>query len=482
MKFNSSFFNKKIILFFFFILFSLIFVETFHIFNKKLPSRHGDDAVYLNSAFNLSKYGTFSSQIEEYRVNNHKNVIKPPLYSFFLSIFIDKNKKINNVNLECIYQKNVPKNCIDFIQQVKKVNLYIHYFHSILIYVLILIFTKNNILSFVGCALILSSTYFLSYTNISSTLFLLHSFGFYMMFYSKKKKLIFTVIASLSLGFLILTKAIFLYWFKFLLVFFFIYILVRIIFNKFKININYFFCLLNLEKIILFFLLILLLITPWQLRNFLDKGQFKISLQGGNAIAERVEYLRTEISDIKYGILFYTPLKKIKKIYIDKINQTSFMFDENSFNSHYANSDDMEKGLVLSKLKWVKKNNPDEIFSKSIEIILDNPIKHSYLTLMFFIRGVFVNTQNDQYPKFLQILSSFSHWSSILLMPIIFIYTLIARDNKIFLILPSMFVITSYSLFTDFEPRYGTIVMSTYVLIIMSYINIILKKIYEKRK
>ena len=219
-------------------MFSFIFVEIFHVSNNTLPSRHGDDAVYFNSAFNISKFKISSSQIEEYRVENHKNAIKPPLYSFFIAQFINPDK---NINLECVYKKTIPTNCLEFVQEAKKINLYIHYFHVLLIYIIILIITKNNFLSFLGGFLLLSSTYFLKTTNLfltenfSSLLVLVHSFGFYMMFSTKKNRSAYLVISSLTLGLLILTKAIFLYWFYFLLVFFAVYILKRKLFNVRKI-------------------------------------------------------------------------------------------------------------------------------------------------------------------------------------------------------------------------------------------------------
>ena len=484
MKFKNIAYNKFLV-FSLFVLFSFIFIKTFHVFNTKSPSRNGDDGVYFNSAFNINKFGVSSSQIEEYRVQNHKNAIKPPLYSFFISQFIRSDK---NVNLECIYKKKIPKNCFEFVQKTKKINLYIHYFHAFLIYIIILLLTGNSLLSFLGGFFLLSSTYFLKTTNIfltenfSSILLLLHSFGFYMMFCTKKNRLGYLVISSFTLGLLILTKAIFLYWFYFLFLFFFLYILIRKIFNYLHINSSYFFYLMDKKKIVQFFFLIIIIVTPWQLRNFIDKGEFTISLQGGNAISERVEYLKTKTVDIKYGILFYTPFKSIKDKYKHELKKTSYMFDENSLNSHYINSDNFETGYVLSKLEWNEKNKSDKIFKKSLEIIKNNPVKHLYLSFMFYIRGIFLETQDDEYPQYLQIISSTIHWSSILLMPIIFIYTLVFIDKKILLIMPSIFIIVSYSLFTDFEPRYGSIVSSTYILIIMIYINNILKKYLKNEK
>ena len=152
-----------------------------------------------------------------------------------------------------------------------------------------------------------------------------------------------------------------------------------------------------------------------------------------------------------------------------------------------ANETSIDQIIFINSLlpnilnNWSEKNKSDKVFEKSIEIIKENPIKHLYLSLMFYIRGVFLETQNDEYPAYLQVISSMVHWSSILLLPIIFFYSLITFDKRALLILPSMFVIVSYSLFTDFEPRYGSVVSSTYILILMMYINSMLRNLRNEK-
>ncbi len=53
------------------------------------------------------------------------------------------------------------------------------------------------------------------------------------------------------------------------------------------------------------------------------------------------------------------------------------------------------------------------------------------------------------------------------------------QKNKFaILILPSIFTIFTYSFFTDFEPRYASVIVSTYVLLVM----IFLKEIFNYKK
>jgi hypothetical protein len=478
----------NLFLFIIFIYSSHLFIEKYYIINNDMPSQHGDDAAYFNTAFNINKFNVASHQVEEYRVHRHKNTIKPPLYSYFISTFMNTDKKFKDVTLECIYKKNINKICHEFVQNSKKINLAIHFFHAILLYLLIFFFTRNNYLSFVGGFFILSSTYFLNNANyfmtesFSSIFVLIHSVSFYLIFTKTKFRFLNLCITSISLGCLILTKAIFLYWFYVLFIFLLFSFFYRKLLNIMKINSPNFFYYINFNHIITFTIVIGLLIFPWQFRNFIEEGSFKISLQGGNVIAERAEYLKTDISDIKYGIIYYIPSNKLKTLYQDKLKEKSFMFDESHPNSHYRNSDDYETSYVLSKLEWSDKNKPDEVFKKSIELIKNDPAKHLYLSLMFFVRGVFQETLTNDYPSVLKFISSIVHWLSIIILPIIFLIFAIKRDKNFLLTLLSIFTIVCYSFFTDFEPRYGTIVLSTFILIFMKIINTMLynRLNYEK--
>ncbi len=318
--------------------------------------------------------------------------------------------------------------------------------------------------------------------SFSSIIFLIHSSTFYLFFSTKKFKVFLISLSALSLGFLILTKAVFIYWFYIILILFLFFNLTKklLVFNK--INPNYFLYFFKINYMVTFFSIIIILITPWQFRNFLDKGEFKISLQGGNVIAERAEYLKTEYEDIKYGIIYYIPSKFIKNKFKEGLEKNSYMFDEGHPNSHYNNSDEPGKSYVLSQLSWKEKDNSSKIFKKSLSLIISEPLKHFYLSIMFFVRGIFLETQVSEYHSVLKIISSIVHWSSIIIIPILFFYFLIKLDNKVFLLLPSLFLIFTYSFFTDFEPRYGSLVTSTYLLIIIIHIkNIVYKQIsYEK--
>ncbi len=469
-------FIKNIIVFILFILISTLFIQKYHFLTNEMPSRHGDDAAYFNTAFNLKKFNVASHQVEEFRVNNHKNSIKPPFYSFVLSLFLDVDGIFKSVSLECVYSEKIKKECFEFVQKAKKINVYIHFIHSLILFFLIFFFTRNSYLSLFGSLTILFSTYFLKTTNyfmtenLSGILLLLHSFLLYL-FFNNKSNLLYLIFSSFFLSILILTKAIFIYWFYLLIFIFLLIIIARHILNFLKLNNPYFFYHLDIWNLLVFFSIVIIIITPWQFRNLIDQGKFKISLQGGNVISERAEYLKTDMEDIKAGIIFYIPSKTLKKNFKSILSEKSYMFDEANKNSHYRNSDNYEKGHVLSKLDWKDKDNSDKIFEKSLQLIFDEPIKHIYLSFMFFVRGIFHETMNNGYPFLLKLTSSIIHWSSTIFLPFIFTISLILRSKIFVLSMPCIFVIFAYSFFTDFEPRYGSVIVSSYILILTYLIN-----------
>jgi len=480
-KFN---FFKLSLNFTLFILICSFFLVNFHKFNSETPSRSGDDAAYFNTAFNIEKYGVASHQVEEFRINNHKNLIKPPFYSFVLSIFFKTNGKFKDVSLECIYSENISEICFEFVQSLKKINLGIHFAHSIIIFFAILFFAKNYLLSFVGGLIIFTSSYYLNNTNyfmteiLSATLLLLNSIFLYLFFEPNRFKKIFLIFSSIFLSLLILTKAVYLYYFYFLFLFLLLIKFVRLLYLRLKISPPNFSYIIEFKDVFIFFIIVFIFIFPWKFRNFIESGEFKITLQGGNVIAERAEYLKTDMEDIKYGIIYYLPSKKIKDKFKEQLENKIYMFDEANSNSHYQNSDDLEKSFVLSKLNWNEKNKPDKVFNKSVELIKEEPIKHLYLSIMFFVRGIFQETNLNKYPMIIEYISSLVHWSSVIFIPIIFIYLIILKNKFVILILPSIFTIFTYSFFTDFEPRYASVIVSTYVLVIMIFI----KKMFAYKK
>ena len=261
MKIETKKYNflKLSINFILFILICSLFLLSFHKFNLETPSRHGDDAAYFNTAFNIEKFGVASHQVEEFRIYKHKNLIKPPFYSYVLSLFFKTDGKFKNVSLECVYSNNINKICLEFVQSLKKINLGIHFFHSIILFFIILIFTKNYFLSFVSGLIIFTSSYYLNNTNyfmteiLSSVLLLLNSVFLYLFFEPNRFKNIFLIFSSIFLGLLILTKAVYLYYFYFLFLFFLFIKFVRLTYLRLKISPPNFSYLIKLKDVLIFF-------------------------------------------------------------------------------------------------------------------------------------------------------------------------------------------------------------------------------------
>ena len=439
----------------------------------------GDEGVYFNTSYNIKNFNTASYQKNLNRVYLYKNVLKPPLYSYYLSLFFPKNKD----DLNCLY-KFKKKNCVKYLNISKNVNYFTHIFHSLLLCLFIFLLTKNLYLSVGFYLLLLSSTYFLHITNyylsegLSAIILLIHSFCFYKFFLKYKKK--YLVLLSVSLALLILTKAIFIYWF-YLIIFLWILLILLIKIRNYKyLFTSYRFNSINLKKLIIFYLLVMFIQFPWQLRNFYETGNFSISTQGGNVLSERVEYMKSSYEELKFSFIWYLPRSEIKDKIVKKMGYKNFIsFDEANKSSHYRVSSENERGLVLSQLGWKDKKNPKKVFDKSLDIILQDPVKHISLSVIFLFRSLFLETYESNLSSYQYYLTSLTHWPSTIFLIIFLFIFIVKKSKKLYLIAPSIFIIIAYSNFTDFEPRYGSIYYSIFLLVISIIVNDRIKK-YEK--
>jgi hypothetical protein len=441
----------------------------------------GDEGIYFNTSYNIRNFNIASYQIESDRIFLYKNALKPPLYSFYLSLFLPKNED----DLNCLYKFKNEK-CIEYLDFSKNVNYFTHIFHSLFLCLFIFLLTKNLYLSTGSFLLLLSSTYFLHITNyylsegLCSIILLFHSFCFYKFFSKFKKK--YLVLSSITLALLILTKAIFIYWF-YLIIFLWILLILLIkirnynyVFTSYKLNF------LNFKRLVIFFLLVTIIQFPWQIRNFYETGNFNISTQGGNVLSERVEYMKSSYQELKFSFVWYLPRSEIRDKIIKKLGYENFeLFDESNKNSHYRISSENERGLVLSQLDWKDKKNPKKVFNKSLDVILEDPIKHLSLSIIFLFRGMFLETDESNLDNYQYYLTNLTHWPSTVVLIIFLFIFIVKKSKKLYLIAPSIFVIIAYSNFTDFEPRYGSIYYSIFLLVVSIIINDKIKK-YERKK
>lgn len=468
--------KKQFALFFFFILIVSYFPLT-KIINALPPSKNGDNAIYFNSAYNLSKFKILSHQIEEFRVSAYKSVLKPPLYSFVLSLGF-KSEDLKQSKLNCVYEQIPQDHCKSLLISSKKIiNLTLHYILSISVFITIFLISRNKIYSLLGFIIIFYSTYFMGQINnymtetLAAILLLWHSYFLFRTIQSNYYFKINFLLSAFFLGLLILCKAIYLYWFYIILFFCFIYFM-KIQINKKLKKFNFPYHLkFKKELILIFFVTTMLIYSPWMIRNFLVDGNLNISSQGGNVIAERAEFLNYNYKKYHYGFIWYLPNSNLRKKLINYYNYKKFYkFDESHPESFYGLSDDENKGFILSKLKGRDKDNSKKIFSKSLEEINNYPFKNSYLTLLMIYRGSFINTTDNNFPNYLKVFSSLTHWPAVIMIIIFFIYGLISKKRFIFFLSPSLFAILSYASLTDFESRYASIFIPIFIIQVSLYL------------
>ena len=480
--------KKKLNFLFIYLISVALILGLFFVSKSKItdypPHRNGDNGAYFLSAYNLKKFNIYSYQHHEFRVENHKNIIKPPLYSFGLSFFMKQTDVIQN-NASCFFLGDYYNNnlCKNMIRNAKIFNVLIHLALSISIFLILFDLTRNIYIPFVGFYLIYFSNFFSSQINnfmtesLSSFLLLLHSYFLIKIFKSQSISIYHVVCSAIFLGLLILTKAIFLYWFYIIVTIFVLFYGLIQLKKFFYIYSLPYLHRYTLKKFLLFFFITFIIYVPWQVRNFMVDGRFEISSQSGNVIAERAEYLNYDIKKYHYAFVWYLPYSEFKKKILSKFDQSLFSkFDESHPSSFYRLSSDRDNGFILSKLNEKEKNNPGLLFKQSLKYILENPFKNIYLSIILIYRASFMSTISTD-PLFTFINDFFtaaSHWPSTFGLLFIFLLFLIKKNKNIFFIAPSIFGILSYGFLTDFESRYAAIFVPVFIVLILT-----LKKKYE---
>ena len=84
---------------------------------------------------------------------------------------------------------------------------------------------------------------------------------------------------------------------------------------------------------------------------------------------------------------------------------------------------------------------------------------------------MFLETHESNLSNYQYYLTNLTHWPSTVILIIFLFVFIVKKSKKLYLIAPSIFVIIAYSNFTDFEPRYGSIYYSIFLLVVSIIIN-----------
>ena len=454
--------------------------------DQSTPVPGGDSYQYFNTAYNLAQYN-----VHDYDRNEkpRPSFYREPFYSYLVSIVYRAMGLNEKVNLDCLH--NDIETCGKFVLGGKILNFIFLILMVLSAFWVLNYFKVNKILIYILLIIIVNNPLIIEYLNefltevLASLLFILASFSFYRIIFTKNIKIKTIIIYGLLFTFLVMTK--FVYFFAIYivaLIFISLYI-VKKIFNWKNIHWSLIYSI-NFRAISMFLIIILIVPTLWKVRNFSQLGFYELSPRGyGGAVTQRLEYLTMTDKEKSAGHWLYFFNSKIKKEALSKIdNKNLSRFElscEDPENWYCKTSSD--EGQVLSRMDPMKRNVFYEIKDESIAVLLENLGKHMGLVPLFLQRGT-INIINDLYKVedrnyYITIFYKYLIFISYLLIPLSLIYSIRVRNYElIILAFPLLYHYSIYSLLTHFEPRYSALTIN-YIFI---YNTIFLNKLIMEKK
>jgi len=242
-------------------------------------------------------------------------------------------------------------------------------------------YTNNFIIPILGFLMISLSArlgiFAVSFYNevLASLLIVLVSIALYKLVkegFNTKTSLFF----CLSLGILILTKAIF-YYFLFLCpIFLFVYW--TIIGESFRNSII---------RLFIIFGLTYLIVGPWIIRNYIQLGTLSISGRSGLVLTQRANLNDLIFEDYTGSIIYYSrTIKWVRKNFESRLDP---VFYEKLKKNKYKEDAYSYKGKIHREYDLSGPKLNHYLLSKAKERILKNPLEHVMAIIPISIRGVF---------------------------------------------------------------------------------------------
>jgi len=467
----SSKYNKLIKLTLFAIIIALVFLG--QLLNLTYDKPYADQRQNLAYAYNSLKHGIYDQTSSEHPTPDYR---REPLYPFVLiiSMILNPYVDLSIQNARCI---TLGKGCLEKIISIKITNLLFLILTAAISGYLVYIYCKSFVPAVI-CFLLVSlsgSLGFLANTFYSETfvalLILVLSYTFYLLI-KNKFRLKMLILFGLLLGFIALTKAIFLY-----------FIIISCCYIFFKSYIDGTEVQSCFKRSLIVLIISLCLIGPWMIRNYIQLGTFSLAGGSGVVLLTRANY--NDITDDDYLKFLLFNLRGLgewigKKLSID-IDRKSL---EKTFKKKYKYSATKFRRTISKELRLSKRNPKlNEMMVQSAkDRMINNFSNHLQMVLPIFIRGSFPEigygyipnseywyhgikrekkSLGIEYIKFdiskiwisLPTISNIIYFIAFYL--VIFISLIKKKWDLISFLLPSFYVIIVYSFFTHFIPRYS---------------------------
>lgn len=363
----------------------------------------GDAAQNFRLAYNKYKYGILSTDGENKEATLTHSNYREPLPPYVTALFMAVHPQVNKSQSYLSFKEG--RNTI----YVKQVNL-------LWIMALLLAaggFTYAVTKSYSGVLLVYALTvvYFIRFgnhfddlnTELPAALFILLT-SWLLMEAVKKRRNALYFLSGVSMGMLILVKAIFLYISPFLLIYL-IFLHAQSRGKKMP--------LIRFRETIFVFSGICMIILPWMIRNKIHLGNFEVTQRGGIVLHYRAIHNQMTGDEIKGALHFYGPeTYKAFSTLLLGIHEKDFeeegvyrrlnrSHEADRETSDLGNPEDAisfyaytraERRRLMNKYSEMEIDSPFRAAEKDLsaeakELILQNPVKHVLMTAVFLWRG-----------------------------------------------------------------------------------------------
>ncbi len=430
--------------------------------------------MYYKTIINLTTLGIHS--YDDYDIK--KSHYRDPLYPYIISFFIKKTIKDTAELSKCHFEENSHKDiCQESLKIIAEFNKW-NYIFFVFSLILISRYFFKNYFAIISLLILINPLFkdqiILVFTElISMNLILIYSF-FLNYFITKKNNSIFSsLLTGLVFALLMYVKSVYFYLIYIYVALSFVYLIFFILSKLYFLNnmqIHF-----NFKFLIVHCLIALSLIMPWQLRNVIEFGDYKISDRASGVLSLRAEVFDITKDEYIHGFKYWLPDSKLRDHLILDKEILSVKFDDSQENKlAWWNRHDKTYGFVLSRMSLDSINTNHLIEYESKKVFMENFVLNVPITFLFFYKSLFIEFKANIFYKLVT-------W----FLPLIFLFfffKLLFTKNFffIFFFLPAISHIGIYSYFTYYETRYNLLIIP--ILWLSIFIGLNAKKNQKKRK
>lgn len=439
-----------------------------------------DSADYFLMGYNLEKYGTLSIDYGD-KPNPEPTAYREPVFPAYVAASIYLNPQLRAMDLKQMFYSQEATNMlrdslIPLLIAIAFLTMYLTYQ-----------ITGNALLAYFSLFIIGFSSAFAGntrvfYSELTACLFLMLT-TIFLHKVIRTEKIHHFVFLGIASGLLVLSRATFMYFIIFLVLFF-----ILVLFKKKNINKRKF-----LAGTLIFIFLNSLIFGGWSFRNYKQFGNFFITNRGGLVLLIRAEKDTMSFKEYLSSFIYWAPGDRAKEFILNKFfNKNDYVrWDRDNPESFY-----MVATRDLAGIKHVSEfqivdpvsrtlQKDKELRKLATDMILKHPFRHIFATIPFAWRGIFAEDGYTVITPFFKIALNSGY--SCLILNLFFFFSLFylsilsikKKKWDIFAVfLPSLYIYAINSFLSHNRTRYTMPIIPILTIAALVFIFYL----YQKRK